>query len=334
MIGTGGIGHGTFFQLDGNQTLGREESRGGRFLDRRDYCKLHIISHYLKALLGNDFAVIPLGKVGDDDAGARLVTEMEIAGLDTRFVQRVAGSPTLYSFCFLYPDGTGGNLTTADSASARVEPGWIQAAEPSFAELAGKGIALAAPEVPLAAREMLLEMGTRHGLFRAASFTRAEMGAVRDSRLLEMVDLLSVNLEEALAAADIATVRTSAETPADLVNKAVEALFRRYPRLLLSVTAGASGSWAWDGQSLSYQAALAVKAEGTAGAGDAHLAGMLSGLAAGLDLSDALRLATLVAAASVTSPHAINRKLSRDTLVSLSGESVSGRDRVSALLDN
>jgi ribokinase len=334
MIGTGGIGHGTFFQLDGNQTLGREESRGGRFLERRDYCKLHIISHYVKALLGNDFAVIPLGKVGDDDAGARLLTEMEVAGLDTRFVQRDAGSPTLYSFCFLYPDGTGGNLTTADSASARVEAAWIQAAEPSFAELAGKGIALAAPEVPLAARETLLEMGTRHAFFRAASFTSAEMGAVRDAGLLEMVDLLAVNLEEALASAGIASVRTSTETPADLAKKAVETLFRTYPRLLLSITAGASGSWAWDGQILSHEPALPVKAQGTAGAGDAHLAGMLSGLAAGLDLPRALRLATLVAAASVTSPHAINGELSRDMLITLPGGPAKGADGVSALLDN
>lgn len=49
MIGTGGIGSGVFFALDGDHTLGREESRSGRFLDKRDYCKLHIISHYVKS---------------------------------------------------------------------------------------------------------------------------------------------------------------------------------------------------------------------------------------------------------------------------------------------
>ncbi len=40
MVGTGGIGSGRFFLLQGNQSLGREESRSGRFLDQRDYCKL------------------------------------------------------------------------------------------------------------------------------------------------------------------------------------------------------------------------------------------------------------------------------------------------------
>ncbi len=58
LIGTGGIGAGAFFALDGNHTLGREESRSGRYLDRRDYCKLHIIAHYVQVLLGEDFGVV------------------------------------------------------------------------------------------------------------------------------------------------------------------------------------------------------------------------------------------------------------------------------------
>ncbi len=62
MIGTGGIGSGRFFALDGNHTLGREESRSGRFLDRRDYCKLHIVSHYVRPLLGPSFTAIAIGQ--------------------------------------------------------------------------------------------------------------------------------------------------------------------------------------------------------------------------------------------------------------------------------
>ena len=76
MIGVGGIGSGSFFLLNGDHTLGREESRSGRFLDKRDYCKLHIISHYVKALLGKDFAVIPVGRVGNDDIGTTLLAEV------------------------------------------------------------------------------------------------------------------------------------------------------------------------------------------------------------------------------------------------------------------
>jgi len=82
LVGTGGIGHGSFFLVDGSETLGREESRSGRFLERRDYCKLHIISHYVKALLGDRIGVYPIGRVGDDADGKRLCLEMAGAGLD------------------------------------------------------------------------------------------------------------------------------------------------------------------------------------------------------------------------------------------------------------
>ncbi len=336
MVGTGGIGSGSFFRLTGNDTLGREESRGGRFLDRRDYCKLHIVSHYVKALLGEAFPVVPIGKVGADEPGRRLLQEMEDAGLDLRFVQTVEGVSTLFSFCFLYPDGTGGNLTTEDSASGRVEPGSILAAEGTMADLGSKGIALALPEVPLAARRALLEVAGRQGLFRAASFARAEMAEARKTGLLGMVDLLAVNLEEAaMAAGDSGASPAPAEPHKSVecaVERAVGALSRRHPNLLLSITAGAGGSWTWDGRALLHDPAIPVRAEGTAGAGDAHLAGLVAGLAAGLSLADSQQLATILAAASVTSPHAIHPSIDRAMLLSLCDARLSTAPRVRSLL--
>ena len=62
---------------------------------------------------------------------------------------------------------------------------------------------------------------------------------------------------------------------------------------------------------------LSVEATSTAGAGDAHLAGILAGLAAGLSLAAAQALGTLVAAAAVTSPHTIHDALSREELARL-----------------
>ena len=175
LIGTGGIGSGMFFALDGNHTLGREESRSGHFLDRRDYCKLHIVSHYVCRLLGSDFPVIPLGMVGADEVGERLLGEMEEVGLDLRYVGRAEGRGTLYALCLIYPDGSGGNVTENDSACAAVDAGWIAQAEAEFARFAGAGIALALPEVPLEARQKLLALGTAHGFLRVASFTTAEI---------------------------------------------------------------------------------------------------------------------------------------------------------------
>ena len=59
---------------------------------------------------------------------------------------------------------------------------------------------------------------------------------------------------------------------------------------------------------------LPVPVEGTAGAGDAHLAGIMAGLAAGLPLREAHQLGVLTAAVAVQSPHTINFELDREAL--------------------
>ena len=76
MIGVGGIGWGRFFAVRCNHTLGREESHLGRFLGRRAHRKPYVVAYYVKALLGLDFTVIPIGKVGEDGAGARLIEDL------------------------------------------------------------------------------------------------------------------------------------------------------------------------------------------------------------------------------------------------------------------
>ena len=80
------------------------------------------------------------------------------------------------------------------------------------------------------------------------------------------------------------------------------------------MTAGARGSWCWDGTALTHLPVLPVRVEGTAGAGDAHLAGIIAGLAAGLPLRDAHQLGVLTAAVAVQSPHTINFELDREAL--------------------
>jgi ribokinase len=317
MIGVGGLGTGMFFALNYNHTLGREESRSGHFLDRKDYCKLHIISHYVKTLLGPQFRTIPVGRLGEDDAGRRIFEEMAEAGLEMDYVQVCPGEQTLFSLCFSYPDGSGGNLTTDDSACDRVNPADVAGAQAVFTQFAGHGIVLSAPEVPLSAREKLLEMGTTYGFFRAASFISSEIEAAMKMGLLAKMDLLALNLDEARFAAGL----PAEDQPAD---KTVEAVIHHLnkvnPNLSLSFTAGKHGSWSWDGKELHFQPAFQVPVTGTAGAGDAHLAAMIAGLAAGLSLAKAQELGSLVAAHSVTSPHTIDKRIDRDALRSFAGQ--------------
>jgi len=311
MIGVGGIGTGVFFALNGDHTLGREESRGGHFIDRRDYCKLHIISHYVKTLLGPAFETILIGRVGDDNEGQQLLREMRDAGLDLRYVETVPDGQTLFSFCFVYPDGSGGNLTTDDSANATVDETLVGQAAPLFAQFRARGIALAAPETSLSARLQLLALGTEHDFLRVTSLTSLEIASRQANRILQQTDLLAINLDEASALGKVSVEHVG---PLQVVEAAIQGGRMLNPDMLLSITGGCKGSWVWDGLKMHHRPIIPVKASSTAGAGDAHLAGLITGLVAGLPLPQAHELASLVAALSIISPHTIHPSLDRRSL--------------------
>jgi sugar/nucleoside kinase (ribokinase family) len=329
LVGVGGIGAGLFFALEGNHDLGRNESRSGRLLDVRDYCKLHIVAHYPAVLLGaradgGRFHVLPVGKVGIDEVGLRLRAEMERAGMDVRFVVALPGRPTLLSVCFQYPDGSGGNVTTADSAAALVSERDVDLVEPW---LSPSALALAVPEVPLPVRRHLLRRATERGALRVASLTTAEVEEARDMGFLSLVDLLALNEDEAAALA-------GAPFPDAAPEHFLERLPLVVPGVRLVVTAGVRGVYAFDGTAWAHVPALQVTVVSTAGAGDALLGGVLTGLAAGLPFtpegprpslaghppSSALELGALVAAFKVTSPHTIPPDLSLDGLVAFARE--------------
>lgn len=311
IVGTGGIGSGKFFVLNGDRTLGREESRSGHFLKINDYCKQHIILHYIKVLLGNSFSVIPIGKVGDDDTGQSLYNEMMSTGFAMNRIEKVPHVSTLFSFCFYYPDGSGGNLTTDNSASSLVDRAFIEKADPDIRKLGSKGIIMAAPEVPLHARQALLEIGKKNGLFCTASFTSGEIADAFDSDIFSNIDLLSVNYDEASIIAGNNTVVTDVQT---VVLSAVKKLQEFNESMMISVTAGKQGSWCWDGHRLNHFPAISTTVVSTAGAGDAFFSGILTGLSLGLHLFEAQQLGSIIAGHAITSPHTIDKGIDRGTL--------------------
>src|ERR1700733_4478332 len=90
VIGTGGIGSGMLFAMSGDHTLGRNESRMATLLPAKDFCKQHIIMHYLAVLLGSEidgkFECLPIGSVGNDDVGKDLIKNMKATGMNTKHV--------------------------------------------------------------------------------------------------------------------------------------------------------------------------------------------------------------------------------------------------------
>jgi ribokinase len=102
--------------------------------------------------------------------------------------------------------------------------------------------------------------------------------------------------------------------PEAIVDAALTVACAANPQVLVTITAGSRGSWSWDGARLAHRPVVPADAVCTAGAGDAHLAGVLAGLARGLLLPDAHTLGSLAAAFSVTSPHTIHPDLNLASL--------------------
>ncbi|MBW7997108.1 MAG: hypothetical protein FVQ81_11180 [Candidatus Glassbacteria bacterium] len=285
VIGTGGIGSGIMFELQGDHTLGREESRAGVLSDCRDFCKLHIILHYVALLLGSNqedsstFQTVPLGKVGKDAVAEEMVRLMGESGMDTRYVISTGGAPTLYSVCFLYPDRTGGNITTSRSASSLLHPSEIRAAQQLCLEYGQRGMALAAPEVPIESRLELLMMAGEFDLLRFCTLTSAEMTDPRAAECIANTEFLAINRDEASA---LCGKTCDSNNPEPFLDAMQDRVSRLNSKLRLLVTVGERGSWAWRDGRWEYIPAARVEVKSTAGAGDASMAGLIIATAAGL----------------------------------------------------
>jgi sugar/nucleoside kinase (ribokinase family) len=309
IVGTGGIGTGIFYRLEGNHAIGREESRRGHRLDRRDACKQHIILHYL-AVLQRDLrlgvTVAPIGAVGDDADGRTVCAEMTAAGMDLGQVRRLRDAATLSAVCYQFPDGSGGNFTESNSACERVSPAVIDRAWRALKPPRGRTLVLAAPEVPLAARRRLLERGRAVGALNAASLVTQEVIPGMRQGLLDLVDVLALNRDEAAALAGL-----PATAPARKIASACAVrLVRKHPGVRLTITAGPDGACAVAGGTLRWFPALPAKVVNTAGAGDAFLAGVLLGEILGIPFMDgpatALHLGCALGSLKVTGKDTIH----------------------------
>ncbi|HBH7064786.1 TPA: aminoimidazole riboside kinase [Enterobacter cloacae] len=115
-------------------------------------------------------------------------------------------------------------------------------------------------------------------------------------------------LEQALQSADV--VKLSVEelaflTENEQVNAGLEALMQRCPARLVLVTQGKEGVIAWHEGSVKRYPATPVQCVDTTGAGDAFVAGLLYGLAAGQDLTPVIALAQRCGALATTAKGAM-----------------------------
>jgi sugar/nucleoside kinase (ribokinase family) len=320
IIGTGGIGSGIVFSMEGNHTLGRNESRLGKLEPFRDYCKQHIIMHYIAVMLGagkmGPFQSFPIGKIGNDDQGYRLRLMMEQAGMDTSHITVSDYAATLFSVSYQYPDYSGGNITSSNSASNLVKQEDIASFFKNYQMNGREGIVLAVPEVPVETRISLLSHGNERGLFNVASLLSSEVEDFAILKGFELTSLLAINIDEARHISGIEDDRTGA---ADIVTACTSRLNSINPEMAVLITDGARGSYSYYKKQREFTPSIKTKVISTAGAGDAFLAGTIIGICCGLPLfkgfsnvdishsplQTAVELGTVLASLSVTSPDTI-----------------------------
>lgn len=314
IIGTGGIGKGLFFLSHENEALGHNESRMAELSDAKDYCKLHIVFHYLSSLLAPKVEVIPIGKVGRDENGALCKEQMKSAGMNTDWIEESNEHPTMLSICIQYPDKSGCNITSDNSACQEVDSQYILKTVKEL-KVDEDTVVVALPEVPLDSRIELLNYGKEQGAFCVASCGTAE---IKEFVRLEgpgKCDLIALNQEETAALAGMEAV-----TDLDEAKAAANKILKEYPHLYLWLTVGARGSLlASNEKMIPYPTLPEIKVKNTGGAGDASLAGLLTGYCLGLpfweEQSDtrtgytAGELAVLLAGMSVESVDSINLEI-------------------------
>lgn len=322
IVGTGGIGTGMLFHTDDNRTLGRSESRLVILSDAKDYCKLHIVFHYIAVMLTPDKKVYPIGCVGRDSAGEQLISQMQQSGMDTDFVDKREDYPTAISVCLQYPDKEGCNFTASNGAGEAVTPEYIR----SCMERIGVDehtIVAAIPEVSLESRMELLRIGKEKGSFCVLSFAAAEGGWVRENDLLRYCDLLAVNEEEAEAILE--RKAAASELPYLLYRYATTL----NPNITVLITCGKEGAFVCDQDGIEQIFPFPAKAINTTGAGDAFIGGTISAFALGYpfkkgrqdhcfgesSLRTAPEFGTVCAGMAVESPDSIAMEVTTENMI-------------------
>lgn len=273
VIGVGGIGTGIFFLSDDNRILGREESRLCHLTNYKDYCKQHIILSYVGKLLKGKAAVYAIGMVGDDGAGDKLRKDMEEDNIIADYVFKTALAPTMTSVCLQYPDGSGCNITSSNSASNRVDTQLLCESADNIG-INERTLCVAAPEIPLDARLDFIKYCKIHRAYVAASFSSGEITLERVRDIMPLVDLLAINSDEA---AKLGGREDEGEACFEYLRGISE-------EISLIVTLGGKGSAVYGAHGKRRLPALSSKIVSTAGAGDAYLGATVSGLCLGLPL--------------------------------------------------
>jgi len=313
VIGVGGIGKGIMFELKDNHTMGRNESRLANLTDSQDFCKLHIIMHYVSMFTDDRIPVYAIGKIGDDEIGKEVLSLMKSVGINTKNVFIEDKRKTLYSVCYQYPDEDGGNITTQNSASNFVLPTDIDIFFKNTS-LTGKGIVLAAPEVQVSTRHYILKWGRKRNYYNIASLLSSEVKDFVKDNIFAEIDLLVINRDEMESILKFSKNVISNDNEENVF--LCYQLLKKYNKEIeLIVTLGESGVYVFSKEEKKFISAINTKAINTAGAGDCFLGSLIAYLIYNISIFEAAKIATVSAGYKVKSKNTIDFTLDKMRLL-------------------
>jgi sugar/nucleoside kinase (ribokinase family) len=275
IVGIGGIGVGMLFHSPTNKTFGRNESRLVELSGAKDYCKLHIVFHYISSLLSPDVDVCPIGFVGDDANGEIVKDEMSKAGMNLRFIQTDGELPTTVSVCLQYPDKDGFNFTSANGANKKLSAEYISHCLEQI-EVDSSTIAAAIPEVDVDNRIYLMKSARKKGAFCVLSVPVSEAEEFKEKGAFAYCDLLAVNEDEAKAI--VGSLSSCQQVSSELYD-----YLKVYnPDIMLLVTCGKHGAYSVHNGHIEYIPVMPIQAVNATGAGDAFLGGTIAAISMGI----------------------------------------------------
>jgi len=243
---------------------------------------------------------------GDDAMGEQAVAALAQAGVRPEGVMREARCRTGTALIFV--DAAGENcIGIAAEANGRLDPERVGRHRQLIAEAQ---FLLMQLETPLPALQAAIAIARAHGT--RVVLNPAPAAAPLPDELLAGVDLLTPNETELLA------LTGTRDASAAGIASAARTLHERHG-LELVVTLGADGAlWLRDG-CLERIPAVAVEAVDTVGAGDTYNGALVTALAEGRAMDEALNFAARAAALSVTRPGAQDAVPSRAEVDGWSG---------------
>jgi len=225
-------------------------------------------------------------RIGNDIPGQSVLEDLKNFKVNTELVKTIKGGQTGYGALLtamngersvLVNRGVSGDFTEKDIPFSKLKTKWLY-----ISSLAGNTTLVA----------KIAENARKKGIKVAYNPGSAELkkGVKAFASIINNIDLLSMNLEEAQMLAKLQTRD---------VKKLVEKI--AHPGLTLLLTDGSAGSYAHKDNELIFARTRNVKVISRTGAGDGFGSGVVASLMKGLSLEDALRVGTINAESIIQS---------------------------------